>query len=110
MEDYALRTSAAVTSRLPEMCAFKDESPAPDEQRSGPLANDEYSSSVDLSEKDLAATFVPSQAQEYDRAIERRTLRKLDLFLIPWMWIVYGFVYYDKVSSAIAAIETSVVY
>lgn len=39
---------------------------------------------------------MPEHAQVYDSATEHRVLRKLDLFLIPWMWIGYGFVYYDK--------------
>ena len=54
-------------------------------------------SSVDVSDKDLAATIVPEHAQAIDATRERRVLWKLDLFLIPWMWIGYGFVYYDKV-------------
>ena len=54
-------------------------------------------SSIDSIEKDLAATIVPEYAQRLDLFAERRVLRKIDLYLIPWMWIGYGFVYYDKV-------------
>jgi len=54
-------------------------------------------SSVDSLDKDLAAAIVPEHAQDIDTATERRVLRKIDLYLIPWMWIGYGFVYYDKV-------------
>ena len=54
-------------------------------------------SSIDSLEKDLAATIVPEHAQRVDSSAERRVLRKIDLYLIPWMWIGYGFVYYDKV-------------
>lgn len=55
-------------------------------------------SSLETFDKDLAAAIVPEHAQEFDSITERRVLRKIDLFLIPWMWIGYGFVYYDKVS------------
>ena len=47
--------------------------------------------------KDLAAAIVPDRAQGFERAAERRVVRKIDRFLIPWMWFGYGFVYYDKV-------------
>ena len=57
----------------------------------------EYNLSTNSLEKDLAATIAPQQAQVFDPDIERRVLRKIDLWLIPWMWIGYGFVYYDKV-------------
>ena len=48
-------------------------------------------------EDDLAAAIVPEHAQQLDPDIERRVLRKIDLYLIPFMWMGYGFVYYDKV-------------
>ncbi|KAL9608645.1 MAG: hypothetical protein Q9167_006546 [Letrouitia subvulpina] len=47
-------------------------------------------------EKDIAAAIVPENAQEIDPVAERRVLRKIDLFLIPLMWVGYGLVYYDK--------------
>ncbi len=53
-------------------------------------------SSVDSFDKDIAATIVPEHAQNVDPSVQRRVLRKIDLFLIPLMWIGYGFVYYDK--------------
>lgn len=53
--------------------------------------------SVDSFEKDLAAGLVSDHAQIFDTATERRVVRKIDLYLIPWMWLGYGFVYYDKV-------------
>ena len=53
--------------------------------------------SVESFEKDLAAAIVPEHAQDFDSATEHRVLRKIDLYLIPWMWLGYGFVYYDKV-------------
>lgn len=56
-------------------------------------------SSVESSEKDLAAAIVSDRAQDFGRAAEQRVLRKIDRVLIPWMWIGYGFVYYDKVSG-----------
>ena len=64
------------------------------ESRLSPIHDD---SSVESFEKDLAAAIVPDHAQHFDRATERRVLRKIDLYLIPWMWLGYGFVYYDKV-------------
>jgi len=48
-------------------------------------------------EDDLAAAIVPDHAQQLDPQIQRQVLRKIDLYLIPFMWIGYGFVYYDKV-------------
>ena len=64
-------------------------------------------SSIDSFEKDLAATIVPEHAQQVDIVAERRILRKIDLYLIPWMWIGYGFVYYDKVRlNDISSCET----
>lgn len=50
-------------------------------------------------EKDIAAAIVPEHAQEIDPVAEGRVLRKIDMFLIPLMWIGYGLVYYDKVTS-----------
>lgn len=46
---------------------------------------------------DLAAAIVSTHAQAFDQATERRVLRKIDTYLMPWMWLGYGFVYYDKV-------------
>ncbi|KAL8639477.1 MAG: hypothetical protein Q9228_003495 [Teloschistes exilis] len=56
---------------------------------------DDQSSSRSF-EKDEAAAIVPEYAVNVDKAVERRVLRKIDLFLIPPMWIGYGLVYYDK--------------
>ena len=49
-------------------------------------------------EDDIAAAILPDQAQVIDPRLERRVVRKIDFFLIPVMWIGYGFVYYDKVN------------
>ncbi|KAL8690391.1 MAG: hypothetical protein Q9218_004153 [Villophora microphyllina] len=57
--------------------------------------HDDRSSSRSF-EKDEAAAIVPEHALDLDKAVERRVLRKIDLFLIPLMWIGYGLVYYDK--------------
>ena len=54
-------------------------------------------SSVESFDKDLAAAIVSDHVREFDRVTEHRVLRKIDLYLIPWMWLGYGFVYYDKV-------------
>ncbi|KAL8928747.1 MAG: hypothetical protein Q9208_001525 [Pyrenodesmia sp. 3 TL-2023] len=56
----------------------------------------EERSSIQSLEKDAAAAIVPDHAVELDKAAERRVLRKIDLFLIPLMWVGYGLVYYDK--------------
>ncbi|KAL6716822.1 hypothetical protein ACLMJK_004734 [Lecanora helva] len=53
-------------------------------------------SSIDSIDKDVAATIVSNHAESFHPAIERKVLRKIDLYLIPWMWVGYGFVYYDK--------------
>ena len=52
-------------------------------------------SSVSL-DKDVAIALVGTQAQEIDPVVEKRVLRKIDLFLIPAMIVGYGLVYYDK--------------
>lgn len=54
-------------------------------------------SSLASQEKDAGAAIVPHHAVAIDKAAERRVLRKIDLFLIPVMWVGYGLVYYDKV-------------
>jgi hypothetical protein len=41
---------------------------------------------------DIAAEVVGREAQQYDAAIERRVVRRIDLFVIPFLWIGYGFV------------------
>lgn len=47
--------------------------------------------------KDVAASIVPEYAQSWDPVVERRVVRKIDMILMPFMWIGYGLVYYDKV-------------
>lgn len=70
-----------------------------DKDGSAQLRNlpDHDDSSVESFDKDLAAAIVSDHAREFDRVTERRVLRKIDIYLIPWMWLGYGFVYYDKV-------------
>ncbi|KAJ5965012.1 Major facilitator superfamily domain general substrate transporter [Penicillium vulpinum] len=48
------------------------------------------------SEKDEALAVVSEFAQEIDPVVEKRVLRKIDLYLMPAMLIGYGMVYYDK--------------
>ncbi|KAI4246301.1 MAG: hypothetical protein L6R40_001969 [Gallowayella cf. fulva] len=63
----------------------------------GPLDSTfEDRSSTQSLAKDVAAGIVPDYALQIDRTLERRVVRKIDLFLIPFMWIGYGLVYYDK--------------
>ncbi|KAL8965844.1 MAG: hypothetical protein Q9183_003663 [Haloplaca sp. 2 TL-2023] len=64
-------------------------------EREARTASGDVSGEVSF-EKDAAAAIVPDRAQEVDKVIERRVLRKIDLFLIPLMWMGYGLVYYDK--------------
>ncbi|KAL8738255.1 MAG: hypothetical protein Q9181_000935 [Wetmoreana brouardii] len=61
-----------------------------------PRPDDEDYLSLRSCEKDAAAAIVPEHALEVDKEAERRVLRKIDLFIIPLMWIGYGLVYYDK--------------
>ena len=56
-----------------------------------------YVSSTELGDRDIAAAIVSEHAQLVDPLLEKRVLRKIDLYLIPFMWIGYGLVYYDKV-------------
>lgn len=45
---------------------------------------------------DVAAQVVGVEAQDYDHTVERRLIRKIDLWVIPFLWFGYGLVYYDK--------------
>lgn len=44
----------------------------------------------------MAASVVPEYARSWDPIVERRVIRKIDMYLMPFMWIGYGLVYYDK--------------
>jgi len=57
---------------------------------------------IEADVKDVAASVVPEYAQPWDKAVERRVVRKTDRILIPLMFIGYGLVYYDKVSVNLA--------
>jgi MFS family permease len=58
-------------------------------------------------EKDVTA-LVGEEAKPIDPEIERRVLRKIDMFLMPAMVIGYGLVYYDKVSPNMSCIYLSI--
>lgn len=73
----------------------RDQKSAPAENTTPGISSYDDSSAESLN-KDLAAAIVPDYAQGFDTAVERRVLRKIDLYLIPWMWLGYGLVYYDK--------------
>ena len=45
---------------------------------------------------DVAAQVVGAEAQNYDHTVERGIIRKIDLWVIPFLWFGYGLVYYDK--------------
>lgn len=49
-------------------------------------------------DKDVAIAMVGEHRVPIDSAVERRVVRKIDMFLIPAMIVGYGLVYYDKVS------------
>ena len=81
---------------------------------SSPKSNHSHHGSDDdgiVGEKDLAATLVGvadgrlreggggDEEDEEDVKRRERVLRKVDGYLMPWMWVGYGFVYYDKVSE-----------
>lgn len=66
------------------------------ESRTHFWANDGDTSMASF-DKDIASGIVPDHAHELDEATESKVVRKIDLYLIPWMWLGYGFVYYDKV-------------
>ncbi|KAL1606158.1 hypothetical protein SLS60_003559 [Paraconiothyrium brasiliense] len=51
-----------------------------------------------------AAELLGEEAQPIDPEVERRILRKIDLFLMPAMVIGYGLVYYDKAILGSAAL------
>lgn len=58
---------------------------------------------------DVAVQLVGHHAQVIDPAVERRAMRKIDLFLMPSMFLGYCLVYYDKAilgSSALLGITT----
>ncbi|KAI0144538.1 major facilitator superfamily domain-containing protein [Xylariaceae sp. FL1272] len=53
---------------------------------------------------DTVASLVGDEARAIDPAVERRVLRKIDLFLMPAMVLGYGLVYYDKAILGSAAL------
>ena len=59
-----------------------------------PSSPDDYISANPF-DKGLAAAVVPDYPQNFDSA-QRIESRKLKIALIHWMWMGYGFVYYDK--------------
>ena len=70
--------------------------PSPTSSEKQPATSSDPESDTSSFNKDLAAAIVPDHAQEIDPTIEGRVLRKIDIYLIPWMWMGYGLVYYDK--------------
>jgi hypothetical protein len=51
---------------------------------------------VNSADQDVAIAIVGENRQEIDPAAEARVIRKIDLFLIPAMIVMYGLVYYDS--------------
>ncbi|KAM7193069.1 Major facilitator superfamily domain containing protein [Naviculisporaceae sp. PSN 640] len=58
----------------------------------------------DLSAKDEAITMVGEQEHELDPALVKRTIRKIDLCLLPVMMFGFGLCYYDKAILGSAAL------
>lgn len=52
-------------------------------------------------DEDIAMGVVGEHRHAIDPAVEARVVRKIDLFLVPAMFIGYGLVYYDKVGGTI---------
>ncbi|KAM7211427.1 Major facilitator superfamily domain containing protein [Rhypophila decipiens] len=59
---------------------------------------------VSSKEKDEAITMVGEQEHELDPALVTRTVRKIDLYLLPVMIFGYGLCYYDKAILGSAAL------
>jgi len=55
--------------------------------------------------QDIAIAIVGEHRQNIDPAIEAQVVRKIDLFLVPAMFIGYGLVYYDKVLTYSCVLE-----
>ena len=64
----------------------------------------EDGSSGDFFGKDIGAMIVSEHSQNIDATVQRRVLRKIDFYSMPFMWIGYGFVYYDKACHGARAI------
>ena len=47
-------------------------------------------------DQDVAIAIVGERAQAIDPTMEARVVRKIDIFLIPAMIVMYGLVYYDS--------------
>ncbi|KAJ5825180.1 hypothetical protein N7474_002318 [Penicillium riverlandense] len=60
--------------------------------------------SIHGSEKDAALAVVGDVAQAIDPVMEKKILRKLDMYFMPAMLIGYGMVYYDKAILGSASI------
>ncbi|RDW63209.1 putative MFS transporter [Aspergillus mulundensis] len=57
-----------------------------------------------VDEKAIAIDALGEEARPIDPEVERRVLRKIDMFLMPAMVIGYGLVYYDKAILGSAAL------
>jgi len=104
LEKYRIRKIAIFTilKHLSHRSMDENEKQIPDDRRLGHSSSPHISprhdgSSIASRDKDIAAALVSEHAQHIDPAVERRVLRKIDVYFIPLMWIGYGFVYYDKV-------------
>jgi hypothetical protein len=73
-----------------------------DEKSGAPIDNSSANPEVPFAmlpaaDKDIAIAIVGEQRHDIDPAVEARVVRKIDLFLVPAMFVGYGLVYYDKV-------------
>ncbi|OBW63603.1 MAG: Uncharacterized protein AUREO_063310 [Aureobasidium pullulans] len=73
-------------------------------EKSPVRASAETSTTDATGTKDEALALAGDRARAIDPALERRVVRKIDLFLMPPMVIGYGLVYYDKAILGSAAL------
>jgi hypothetical protein len=77
-------------------------SPTVDDKKSAGRIRDatadlEDATNLPAEDKDIALSIVGGHRHAIDAAVEARVVRKIDLFLVPAMFVGYGLVYYDKV-------------
>lgn len=64
-----------------------------------PAIPETVSTGIPVGDADIAIAIVGERRQDVDPAVEARVVRKIDLFLVPAMFVGYGLVYYDKVNA-----------
>lgn len=90
-EQIFRKFASTTPNNLEIMADEKTISPAEATSRGG-----ENALSTKIEDQDVAIAIVGEHRQQLDPAAEARVVRKIDLFLIPAMIVLYGFVYYDS--------------